>query len=158
MLTMWSGLIAPKMSNLQDRIDELMKVTGWSVPEVARRAQVTPSAVSQWLGKAGRPTKSILLRPAIYLERDSGFSALWLSSGEGPKFARQPGPSTGIASIFPGISQEKWEALGERQKGVVEERLRQAIDEQFKPAAAPALPDLGNNAGRQTAPPKSARA
>ena len=143
---MRSDLIALTMSNLEDRISELIKVTGWSVPEIAKRAKVTPSAVSQWLGKSGRPTKSILLRPAIYLERDSGFSALWLSSGEGPKFARPPGPTTGIASIFPSLSQEKWEALGERQKGVVEERLRQAIDEQLKPAVTPALSDFGNAA------------
>lgn len=70
------------MSTLQERMRELMDESGWSVGEIADRAAVSSSAVSQWVNG---PTLSIKLEPAIKLERDSGYSALWLANGKGPK-------------------------------------------------------------------------
>jgi transcriptional regulator with XRE-family HTH domain len=84
-LTSGRGLIMLNMSTLEERIAELMKSKDWTESRVAEIAGVTRSAVSQWLGKTDTPTKSIKLKPALLLERKSGFSALWLSAGEGPK-------------------------------------------------------------------------
>jgi hypothetical protein len=84
-LTPGRGLIVLNMSTLEERIAELMKAKNWTESKVAEIAGVTRSAVSQWLGKTDTPTKSIKLKPALLLERKSGYSALWLSVGEGPK-------------------------------------------------------------------------
>lgn len=80
------------MSDLQTRIAELMAATSWSVGKIAEIAGVSSSAVTQW--KDG-PTKSISLEPAIRLERESGYSALWIASGKGEKLARlsEPAPA-----------------------------------------------------------------
>lgn len=72
-------------TTLQERIAELMSVTGWKVGDIADMCGVSSSAVTQW--KDG-PTKSITLEPAIKLERASGYSALWIASGKGEKLAR----------------------------------------------------------------------
>lgn len=75
------------MLQLKERIEELMRAKGWSVAQIARAAGVSSSSVSQWLGKGSKEIKSIALGPALKLEAESGFSALWLSKGEGPKQA-----------------------------------------------------------------------
>lgn len=77
------------METLQDRIAELMAATGWSVGEISRITGVSSSAVSQW--KDG-PTKSIKIGPATRLGTASGYSAVWIATGEGPrKEADRPG-------------------------------------------------------------------
>ena len=74
-----------------------MAATGWSVGRIAEITGVTSSAVSQW--KDG-PTKSISLEPAIKLERESGYNALWIASGKGEKLApRDSGDSTEFAGL-----------------------------------------------------------
>jgi phage repressor protein C with HTH and peptisase S24 domain len=70
------------MNTLQDRIAEVMTVAGLTVGELADIAGVTSSAATQW--KDG-PTKTLKAAPAAKLSAKTGFSALWLSSGEGPK-------------------------------------------------------------------------
>lgn len=71
-------------TTLQERVAELMAVTGWKVGDIAEICNVSSSAVTQW--KDG-PTKSITLEPAIKIERASGYSALWIASGKGEKLA-----------------------------------------------------------------------
>lgn len=68
---------------------ELMTATGWSVGQIASIADVTSSAVSQWVGNGkGKQSKSIgNIAAAMKLEKESGFSALWLAQGKGPKLA-----------------------------------------------------------------------
>lgn len=78
------------MSDLQERIAELMSSTGWTVGKISELAGVSSSAVTQW--KDG-PTKSISLEPAIRLERESGYSALWIANGKGEKLAKLPEPT-----------------------------------------------------------------
>jgi len=82
------------MSTLQERMQELMAESGWSVGEIATIADVSSSAVSQWVNG---PTISIKLEPAIRLERESGYSALWLANGKGPKKAAFTSPQTEAA-------------------------------------------------------------
>lgn len=75
------------MSTLSERIEDLMRATGWTVPQVAAIAGVTPSAVHQWLGKGSKEIKSIGLEAAILLAEQSGFRPLWISKGKGAKFS-----------------------------------------------------------------------
>lgn len=75
------------MKTLQERMADLMAATGWSVGKIAAVAGVTSSAVSQWVGHGdGKQSKSIgNIASALKLEKESGFSALWLAQGKGPK-------------------------------------------------------------------------
>ncbi|SEF19413.1 Phage repressor protein C, contains Cro/C1-type HTH and peptisase s24 domains [Variovorax sp. NFACC28] len=73
-----------------------MAETGWSIGEIARRADVSSSAVSQWLNGQ---TASIRIEPAIKLQQGSGFNALWLAKGKGPKKA---GAATDVEPEFAG--------------------------------------------------------
>lgn len=75
------------LMDLQDRMAELMRHTGWTVADMARIAKVTSSAVSQWCGHGdGKRSKSIgKIEAAMRLSEKSGFSALWLAKGSGPK-------------------------------------------------------------------------
>ena len=70
------------VGTLQARIAELMEATDWSVGEISRITGVSSSAVSQW--KDG-PTKTIKIGPATKLAVASGYSAVWIATGEGPK-------------------------------------------------------------------------
>lgn len=78
------------MNTLSDRMTELMQATGWSIGKIAEVAAVSSSAVSQWVNGQ---TQSIKLEPAIRIERESGFSALWIANGKGEKRANLPPPS-----------------------------------------------------------------
>ena len=63
-----------------------MLATGMDEAAVARAARVTRPAVIQWLGKGGensKEIKSLGVKPACYLEEETGFKALWLATGEG---------------------------------------------------------------------------
>lgn len=72
----------PYMTTLQDRIAELMEISGLSVGQLAEIAGVSSSAVSQW--KDG-PTKALKAGPATRLAERTGYSARWIAEGEGPK-------------------------------------------------------------------------
>lgn len=82
------------MQTLQERIAELMDATGLTVGGMAEIAGVTSSAATQW--KDG-PTKSLKTGPATKLASATGFSAMWIATGEGPKKLSQgsaaPAPS-----------------------------------------------------------------
>lgn len=70
------------MATLQERIAELMLMSKLTVGDLADIAGVSSSAVTQW--KDG-PTKSIKTGPATKLAAKTGYSALWIGTGEGPK-------------------------------------------------------------------------
>lgn len=70
------------MTTLQERMQELVRDTGWTVGEISTKAEVSHSAVSQWLSGE---THSLKIEPAVLLERYTGFSALWLAKGKGKK-------------------------------------------------------------------------
>lgn len=109
--------------------------TGLTVGEIAEIAQVTSSAVSQWLGNGGKIIHSIgSIRAAIYLERATGYSALWLAKGEGPpKVERTPegGPTPVLARPWP-LSADLHDRLTTLEKkwlGHIEIKLDEAIRE-----------------------------
>lgn len=74
------------MNSLQDRLEEVMAARKWTRRDVMRIAGVSSSVVSQWLGNGARPIKAIG-KPAAAdaLAKASGFNALWLATGSGPK-------------------------------------------------------------------------
>lgn len=79
------------MSALTDRLTELMAAMGWQHQDLMHASRQSSSVVSQWLGKGSKEIKSIgKMEAAIYLERASGFSALWIAKGIGPKRVAQP--------------------------------------------------------------------
>ena len=70
----------PGMS-LKDRIQELIDA-GHTRAALARFAEVSPGAVTQWLSG---DTKAIKSEVAARLQLRTGFSAVWLSTGRGHK-------------------------------------------------------------------------
>jgi hypothetical protein len=76
------------MSTLEERIREVMHVTGMDERTIAKACGVTPSAVYQWLGHGSKPINSIGdIEVATKLMHATGFCALWISKGKGPKLA-----------------------------------------------------------------------
>lgn len=74
------------MATLQQRLEEVMRAKNWDHADVMRVSGQSSSVVSQWLGKGSKDIKEIgKLEAAIYLERASGYSALWIAKGLGPK-------------------------------------------------------------------------
>lgn len=83
------------MLTLTERLTEMMTAMNWQQPDIIRESRQSSSVVSQWMGKGSKVIKTIgKMEAAIYLERATGFSALWLAKGIGPKLvsvAKQPG-------------------------------------------------------------------
>lgn len=74
------------MTTLKERMEEFASETGWDVGRIAHTAGVSSSAVSQWFGKGSKLIRTIgNIEAAMNLERATGFSALWLAKGQGPK-------------------------------------------------------------------------
>ena len=69
---------------LKDRINEIIKA-GYSKAEIARAAGKTPSAVTQWL--TGE-TKEIKADSAAGIQAKTGFSAVWIATGKGPRYIK----------------------------------------------------------------------
>lgn len=77
---------------LEQRILHLMEVKSWDIADVARIAGVSSSAVSQWLGRGNRRTRSIGdIGAAEKLSVASGYAALWIAKGKGPKMRDSSG-------------------------------------------------------------------
>lgn len=77
------------MSTLQERLEEIMESKNWEHADLVRVSRQSSSVVSQWLGKGSKLIKTIgKLEAAIYIERETGYSALWVAKEIGPKFAK----------------------------------------------------------------------
>lgn len=87
------------MTTLQERIAELMESTGWTVGRISEISGVSSSAVSQW--KDG-PTSTMKISPATRLALESGYSAMWLATGEGAKRAPTAGTQGGESAEYAG--------------------------------------------------------
>lgn len=119
-LTALAGLMPPKMDQtLESRLREVMEAKGWTRADLVRVSKQSSSVVSQWLGHG---TKQILtigkMEAAERLEAESGFAALWIAKGIGPKRTevRQIEPTPllptpaqtvrGLAALLNGIQDE----------------------------------------------------
>jgi phage repressor protein C with HTH and peptisase S24 domain len=88
------------MPTLQDRIAEIMESSQLSVGKLAEIAEVTSSAATQW--KDG-PTKSLKTGPASKLAAKTGFSAMWIATGEGPKYLAPSAPTPSNVAEAPAL-------------------------------------------------------
>jgi transcriptional regulator with XRE-family HTH domain len=113
----------PYMSTLQARMEEFVRETKWSVTQIADTAKVTPSAVSQWLGKGAKTIQTIgNIEAAINLERATGYSALWLAKGKGPKKPTSTTPRTAPVSLLEALA-----ALGDAIENAPEAARKGAV-------------------------------
>lgn len=78
------------MSELKDRIEEVKASQNWNDTQMANAAGVSRSAVAQWAGKGSKIIRTIGdVEVALNLERATGYSALWIAKGTGPKMAKE---------------------------------------------------------------------
>lgn len=81
----WLNLV---MLTLQERLTEIMEAKGWDYPKLVTVSGESRSVVSQWLGKSSKIIKSIgKMQAAERIEQESGYAALWIAKGLGPKIA-----------------------------------------------------------------------
>jgi transcriptional regulator with XRE-family HTH domain len=74
------------MAKLSERLQEVMDAKGWTHADLVRISQQSSSVVSQWLGKGSKEIKSIgKLGAALRLSEASGYSAVWIAEGVGPR-------------------------------------------------------------------------
>ena len=100
-----ANMLTNTMTNLDERIQLIMDEKNWDIATVARVAGVTHSAVSQWLGRGSKPTKSIGdMEAAQKLSVATGYKALWIAKGKGDK--KQTYPKSGTISDDPGAGFE----------------------------------------------------
>jgi transcriptional regulator with XRE-family HTH domain len=90
--------------------------------QIARECDVSSGAVSQWLSGE---TKSLKGETAIALEAATGYRAYWLLHGKGPKKVDEPD----TLWPFTKVAMERFTALDPGDRGYVERRLLQAIEE-----------------------------
>jgi len=81
----------------------MMRAKNWSHADVMRVSGQSSSTVSQWMGKGSKVIHTIgKIEAAQRLEAESGFAALWLAKGEGPKMAP---PSAKADPLHPIVAQ-----------------------------------------------------
>lgn len=79
------------MTTLIDRLTEIMAAKDWTHADLVRVSGQSHSVVSQWLGHGSKIIKTIgKLDAAVRIEAESGFAALWIATGQGPKYASRP--------------------------------------------------------------------
>lgn len=76
----------PTVNTLIDRLQEVMNANGWDRQDLVRVSGQSSSVVSQWLGHGSKVIKSIGKQEAAEaIAAASGYCALWLAKGKGPK-------------------------------------------------------------------------
>lgn len=113
-LTAPGGLIAGMSlpPSLKDRLLEVMASKGWTERDLIRVSGQSRSAVGQWLGKSKKEIKTIGRLEAVQaIERESGFSALWVAKGMGPKLAGQTDRMAMVLAVPADASPEREEIL-----------------------------------------------
>jgi transcriptional regulator with XRE-family HTH domain len=118
------------MTELEERIREVMESTGWkTAADVAKVAGVSRAAVAQWLGGVKDPAKvvhSIKLEPAMKLEAATRYSALWIARGEGPKFK----PNViGLGSDWPfkWVNRDEYAQLDADEKAIAQNAMQEKV-------------------------------
>lgn len=102
----------PPPPSLKDRLLEVMAATGWTERDLIRVSGQSRSAVGQWLGKSKKEIKTIGRLEAVQaIERESGFSALWVAKGVEPKMAAQIDRGLVMLAVPPDASPERAEIL-----------------------------------------------
>lgn len=108
--------------NLSTRIAEAIEKSEKSRSEIARACGVSPAAVTFWLSG---DTKSLKAETALALEQATGYRAVWLLKGLGPRKVASPAWEW----PFPKVPLERIEALDEQDRGYVQRELLKAVAE-----------------------------
>lgn len=136
------------MTSLQDRIEDLMATMSWTHSDLVRISGASSSVVSQWRGKGTKTIKSIgAMEAATRLAAASGFSALWLAKGVGPRLM-----SEGEVLRPPIVSEPPKAYLTPADVLSHLGSLLQAVPEDMRGAAADLLAGMartGGDPGRQ---------
>ena len=108
------------MPTLQDRLQEIMDAMQWSHGDLVRVSGQSSSAVSQWRGKSSKLIKSIgNMEAAQRIEAASGYCALWVAKGKGPKHvARETQPAYGATRV-PASWHQRLAELSDEQVNAV---------------------------------------
>jgi transcriptional regulator with XRE-family HTH domain len=114
--------LIPSMA-LHDRIKEAIEGSKKTRAEIARACGVTNAAVTHWLDGE---TKSLKAEKALALEQATGYRANWIANGKGPKRLADPAEPYWP---FTKVPIERYESLDAEDKGYVQRRLLQAIQE-----------------------------
>lgn len=121
------------MASLKERLEEVMDAMKWAHGDLVRVAGVSSSVVSQWLGKGSKEIKSIGATVAAErIEVASGFAALWVAKGLGPKMAQpQPPNVPGLAPAGPAVVAASSSAVEERLSPDVRNRINSLAPERL---------------------------
>lgn len=116
------------MSTLQERLAEVMRACQWTHADLVRISGQSSSVVSQWRGKSSKIIKSIgSLDAAQRIEAASGYAALWVATGQGPKLKAQESAAPYRLSRVPHSWHARFDALSPEQRdtllGIVEDLL-----------------------------------
>lgn len=107
---------------LSTRIKEAIDGSEKSRADIARACGVTQASVTFWLDGT---TKSLKADTALALEQATGYRALWILKGLGPRKVE----AAAIAWPFPKVPLERIEALDEHDQGYVQRQLLKAVAE-----------------------------
>lgn len=78
----------PTTPTLKERLAEVMAAMGWEYPALVAASGESHSVVSQWLGRGTKTIHSIgKMEAAERIEEETGYAALWIAKGKGPKKA-----------------------------------------------------------------------
>nr|WP_145544761.1 hypothetical protein [Variovorax boronicumulans] len=130
-------------------MEELERVFGLGVGDIAQLCGVSSSAVSQWFGRGGRSTQKIdNVRAAVALERRTGWNALWIAYGDEPKVLPK-------AALNPVESEEPVQALPSIGTTIVQmAAVLASLDEMSRESIEPLIlrairnPDVARDAAR----------
>lgn len=114
-----SWLNATMPTTLQERMAEVMKEMSWDHADVMRVTKQSSSLVSQWIGiNTSKTIKSIgKFEAAERMQAQSGYRALWIARGIGPKRVADAAPM-GSAAV-PGSLIQRIEALDEPDRAAL---------------------------------------
>lgn len=118
MLNALGGLISPM--SLSKRILEIVDA-GYKKSAIARAAGKSPAAVTQWISGE---TKEIKADSAAGIQAATGFSAVWIATGKGPKMAA-------VGNVSPAHERKRVPLISWVQAGVWSE-----VQDTFAPGEA----------------------
>lgn len=140
--------------SLSERLQEAIEASGKSKAEIARACNITQASINHWMtGK----TRSLRAETALALEQITGFSAVWLTSGRGPKLAehtsQEPRQTTEMRSL-----EKVLQAIPEGKRLVAYQDALQTLIGHLAPSAPTQEPDQVANAATPSAAPQPKQA
>ena len=118
-----------RMPTLQDRLAEIMRAMNWQHADLVRVSGQSSSVVSQWRGKSSKLIKSIgSLDAAQRIEAASGYCALWVAKGQGPKIVARDNRATYGSAQLPDQWGTRMAALTPEQLTALQSAVEAMLD------------------------------